>query len=657
MKYGRTFTLNIGLPALLIVSAVLCIACENGTNTVDQTNDGAAQEDSDAGSRELLRFISGSRVEAADVQALLEQGADVHSRDFNGETALHRAARNTRDGCECVQVVAVLLANGADINAADNGGETPLHRAAQFDNAPVAAALLDGGADMQAVDSWGETPLHLAVRADHTSVVETLLDYGADIDASEDAGASPLAYANLEIARLLLDRGADPNAGVNKPLHRVVWRGDLAVAELLLDGGADINARSHGLTALHIVRDAPDRPAMAKLLLDRGADIEAMDDTGFGPLLAAVSAHQADLVALFLDRGANVLAQHESGTGVLDLALNSSPEVMQVLIQRGVLAAHDIATAADLCQIAGRDAGISAQAALLKEHCDATGVEAEWRLWLEVRKLDGSDVLPEHPWAAKLAEESDELGAVTILRDLEDSHPDAFEIVRQFAFFADGITEHEHQALLLIDYNLQEHGFPAGDPSLLEALSQTWWRLAESISWREVVLPLSISSDAESPDAFLEALRKPLPLENYADAKSCPDLDPQVPLADLPWTQDGLSALEREALTDLEIFEHQLPEMAGYILRYTWVADGITEEEQMALRHLLHITRGSLSPSTLPLRDEIYQYLVDTMCRRSYLMDGISPADLQLLEDVTEPSEQADMLLILFNNEELAEEE
>ena len=61
---------------------------------------------------------------------------------------------------------------------------------------------------------------------------------------------------HLELALLLLDRGADANAwaesrfcgyGSETPLHMAIKRGHLELALLLLDRGADANARTRSM--------------------------------------------------------------------------------------------------------------------------------------------------------------------------------------------------------------------------------------------------------------------------------------------------------------------------------------------------------------------------------------------------------------------------
>jgi len=65
---------------------------------------------------------------AADAEiagTLLEAGADIHARTFDGRTPLHGVAAGGTPGA-----VGALLAAGAGIEALDDAGETPLHHAA-----------------------------------------------------------------------------------------------------------------------------------------------------------------------------------------------------------------------------------------------------------------------------------------------------------------------------------------------------------------------------------------------------------------------------------------------------------------------------------------------------------------------------------------------
>ena len=68
----------------------------------------------------------------AEVERLLDEGADVNIKDEGGATPLHAAAfGGHRD------VIRLLMARGADVNAQDNDGDTPLGFAADTATAKV----------------------------------------------------------------------------------------------------------------------------------------------------------------------------------------------------------------------------------------------------------------------------------------------------------------------------------------------------------------------------------------------------------------------------------------------------------------------------------------------------------------------------------------
>jgi hypothetical protein len=60
------------------------------------------------------------------IRCLLEHGANLHSRDLNGATALHRAVRT-----RCAGAVRYFLKAGADATARNKPGSTPFHLAVQ----------------------------------------------------------------------------------------------------------------------------------------------------------------------------------------------------------------------------------------------------------------------------------------------------------------------------------------------------------------------------------------------------------------------------------------------------------------------------------------------------------------------------------------------
>ena len=176
-------------------------------------------------------------------------------RSPGGMTALMFASR---EGClECVQA---MVEKGAKVDLPDPEGVTPLIWAIWNTRFDVARYLIEHGANVNRFDWWGRTPLYLAVdyvtlphggRPDQPSLDETLpidivrllLDKGADPDPQLKMTAPLRATGN--------DRGLDPMLapGVT-PLIRAAKAFDVDSMKALLDHGADISlTTSRNMTA------------------------------------------------------------------------------------------------------------------------------------------------------------------------------------------------------------------------------------------------------------------------------------------------------------------------------------------------------------------------------------------------------------------------
>jgi ankyrin repeat protein len=180
------------------------------------------------------------------VQALLaEDPGLIRARDPEGRTPVLLALYFGHE--DLARLVAERAASGMDLFEAAALGETESLR-----------GLLDeseGSANSVAPDGFGV--LGLAVFFGRLEAAQVLLDAGADPNtpASNSFRVYPIHSAaahrnperSLELCRLLLARGADPNvaqAGGWTPLHQAAAHGRKAVAELLLAHGASREAVS-----------------------------------------------------------------------------------------------------------------------------------------------------------------------------------------------------------------------------------------------------------------------------------------------------------------------------------------------------------------------------------------------------------------------------
>jgi ankyrin repeat protein len=143
-----------------------------------------------------------------------------------------------------------------------------------------------------------------AAAVGNVAVVRTLLS--SDRASADDRGPDgytalhfAASFGQLEVARLLLGRGADPNAVAMNgsrltPLHSAIVAKHRDTTSLLLALGASPNSVQHGgITPLHIAAQDGDE-AIVDMLLLRGADPTRKRDDGKTPIeLAAENGHAA----------------------------------------------------------------------------------------------------------------------------------------------------------------------------------------------------------------------------------------------------------------------------------------------------------------------------------------------------------------------------
>lgn len=143
-------------------------------------------------------------------ELLIKKGASLEGKDMF--SPLHAAA-----GRGNLEIVLLLINNGANVNSRDDRGETPLHHASR-EHAESVELLIKKGADVNVPDQGGATPLHNAVYADNMKIAELLVKAGADLKAEdeEEGRLTPLECAKSEEMKELLRSHADK---INKELQ------------------------------------------------------------------------------------------------------------------------------------------------------------------------------------------------------------------------------------------------------------------------------------------------------------------------------------------------------------------------------------------------------------------------------------------------------
>jgi ankyrin repeat protein len=310
--------------------------------------------------------LAASRGSAPIVTRLLDAGADANAAIADGETALMTAAR-TGD----VATIKALVARGADVRARERRkGQDALMWAAAENNAPAVAALVEAGADLAARSTSGSfTALLFAVRGGHIAATRALLDAGADANQAMPDGTSALVLATMnahyELAGVLLERGADPNADKQgwTALHQIAWSrrhnagfnlpgpvatgglDSLDLARRLVARGASVNARTTkeprdgnrnmlnrlGSTPFLMAAKNDDVPLM-RTLLELGADASITTNRGTTALMVAAG------VGIWAP-GENP-GTHEEALAAMKLALEAGGGGVNDIDQDGETALH-----------------------------------------------------------------------------------------------------------------------------------------------------------------------------------------------------------------------------------------------------------------------------------------------------------------------------
>ncbi len=316
----------------------------------------------------------------AELQLLIDAGADVNAADSVGDTALMRAAQRGHAG-----MVRALLAAGASPNAQDKRGWTALMGACVSKNTAdtgIAAMLVAAGTDIELKNHHGFTALSYAAQSNKKNHVELLLAAGADVNSRDTMGRNVLHRALMcrvspdmvkcllaagaelrqihplgaqedtflfdavyhrqpaEVIQWLIDAGAAVNA--SEILTASAYAVDARVQTVLLAAGADPNrgnplnavihqwvdtsrARELILAGADVNRSIgatlcyADRREHLKLLLEHGADVNYRGGEGNTPFLVALRYGNLSCLNMLVEAGANPLARNDAGQNARDI--------------------------------------------------------------------------------------------------------------------------------------------------------------------------------------------------------------------------------------------------------------------------------------------------------------------------------------------------
>jgi ankyrin repeat protein len=348
-------------------------------------------------------LMTAARAGNADVvKALLDHGAEVNAKEsWRGQTALMWATAENHPA-----VVQALVDHGADVNVVSSvfdfremkvkPGDVPMHFprggfsallfAARGGFTECAKILLDHGADIKIADPDSTSALVLAIINGHYDTAAFLLDRKADPNVADSNGRAALFAAvdmrniyssnrpapkdtnktdPLELIKMLLAAGADPNAKLTKmitaravldfpdvmlgegstPFLRAAKSADVPLMQLLLDKGADPKVVTKaGVTAVMVaagmghantIRRGEQPIEALKICLDKGVNINAATDKTLNTALHAAAGQGTDDIVQFLaDHGAKLDLKDNKGRTPRDVALGLQADAVGVEVHQ-----------------------------------------------------------------------------------------------------------------------------------------------------------------------------------------------------------------------------------------------------------------------------------------------------------------------------------
>jgi uncharacterized protein len=266
------------------------------------------------------------------VGRLLRAGIDVNHVNRLEWTALDEAIVYGDGGPNYVNTVRALVAGGADLERVAGDGRTPLQHARDGGQDVIVKTLQSAIEAMPLDPSTAAATLLQAAADGDPDRVALALRAGASIESRDGQGRTPLLLAsvadNLDVARLLVVLGADPDAQDNQ--RDSAWlvtgvTGSVAMLEILLPAHPDLALRNRFGGISVIPASERGHVEYVRRVVTTGINLNHVNDLGWTALLEAIvlgdgSEPYQQIVGILLDAGADPAIADNDGVTPLQHA-------------------------------------------------------------------------------------------------------------------------------------------------------------------------------------------------------------------------------------------------------------------------------------------------------------------------------------------------
>jgi ankyrin repeat protein len=207
---------------------------------------------------------------------------------------------------EDLEAISYLLRE-IDIDIQNGEGDTPLHFATEKENLEILKLLIERGADLNSQNIVGQTALHLAAGLGNLELAKTLANAGAKVDLRDLSGQSPF--------------------------HLAAWNQNFEMVIYLIEKGCDKDAiDSNGKTSLHWAAILGNIQ-IADFLITHKVNLEVKDHSGKTPFYWSVLKNKVPVANSLINAGAKINEKDNKGMAPLHIAVyKGHPEIAQLIL-------------------------------------------------------------------------------------------------------------------------------------------------------------------------------------------------------------------------------------------------------------------------------------------------------------------------------------